>query len=196
MGMNQTDPNQYFFDTEYSYMDTTTNDGGNPCLVFVYSYENHAEKIYITKDTIEHRFGSFDDKGTLWVDETLTYIRNGHIIDSLSQFAFLHLTKDTANFYLFGERNMSFAINKYLKNDELYTIKLISTYESKDRQLKIANDSLENHLISCTYSRPEISDNNSLGIIQQEAFFDREIREKIQSHLELIDDPRVPKISE
>lgn len=192
----QLDPNQYFFDTNYTFMDTTIKESGDTSLFFVYSYENHAEKIYIKKDTIEHRFGSFDEKGTLWVNEMIKYIRNGKIIDSLSQFAYLNLKDDTASFIFFGKSDMTFAVNKYKKNDDSLKIKLVETYESNNKKLELPNERLENHLISVTYSYPIFSRKDSTKRVrQQEAFFDRGRRKRIQSHFKLINDPRIKKLN-
>ena len=182
---------QMFFDLDYDYVDTIISTNYDTILSFVFLNEVRSQKIYVSNDLIEHRFGNFDDNNTFWVEQFLSYRPNGEIIDSLSQFTYLNLTDNAAQFQFFAKGNVDFYIKKYGLSYDTSEIELIETIEVSNRKIALENKHLKNHLIFVNYKTYFQNDDNTISFHDIEAPIDRETQIFFQNNIILLNDPRI-----
>ena len=182
-----------FFDLDYDYIDTLISENNDTTLSFIFLNEVRSQKIYISNDLIEHRFGYFDDENTFWVEQFLSYRKNGEIIDSLSQFTYLILTENAAQLLFFAKESVEFQIKKYGIGENTDEPELVETFEVKNRKITIENKHLKNHLIFVNYKTYFQNYDNTTSFSDIEAPIDRETQLFFQNNIILLNDPRIRK---
>jgi len=181
-------PSQYFLEQHYSSVDTIWTAAGQEELVFIFEHDQNSEKIYISGDTISHVFGNFDNKGTLWADEYLKYLKNGQVLDDESFYVHVAPSEETYKFTLFSRSSVFFILRKYeIVNDSLG--KIIMETEPV-RTFQISNSKLVGGAVSIVFTETNI-ENGEERKMMKEIFFDRQSKASNQKLFKFLKDPRI-----
>ena len=183
----------YFLQTQYSEIDTV-RENNELSFIFYYKDSYPNEKVYVGKDTIEHLFGEFDDKGTMWSKEFIVYNSNGKIIDDKSQYVTLNEFNDSLYFELIGESGLEFEIRTYkVTPDSSQVAGVLQTYKAEKKALRLPLKNISGHPVAIIYRKRVVDKDSLVGCREMDFFIDKRIKEQTKAHLKLIDDVRLRK---
>jgi len=183
---------EYFLEQEYSFVDTIKTVDGQEKLMFVFEHEQNSEKVYISGDTISHVYGNFDNKGTLWADEYIKYLKNGRVIDDESFFVHVLPSEETYIFTLFAPKSVSFILRKYeIINDSLGKI-ILETEPTRKHQIN--NSQLVGGAVAVVFTET-IIENGEEQKMMKEIFFDRQSKASNQKLFKYLKDPKLEKLN-
>lgn len=183
----------YFLQTQYSNIDTIRHDNN---LSFIFYYKDYFpnEKIYVSKDTIKHVFGMFDDEGTMWLNELLVYNSNGKIIDDQSQYIVLKEFNDSVFFELIGDSELDFEIRTYdITPDSSNISQILETYKSENKTLQLSLKDIKGHPVVAVLKRKVEKENSLVDYSELDFFINKKNKDQTTKHLNLIDDMRLIK---
>ncbi|TRX59790.1 hypothetical protein [Carboxylicivirga sp. M1479] len=186
-------PADFFLKLDYSKIDTTVTNNSDSIFVFNFDGYSLDEKVYLEKGKIKHVFGQFDDKGTFWLNEWITYTNQGRILDNESQYVVVSSKHDSTEFDLIGEEELNFKLRIYNIEDSIRG-ELIKEISPTYKNLTIASTELVGKSASLMYLK-EFEKDSAKEVRKLEVYFNRDYKRRSLKNLGLIKDNRIITIA-